>query len=78
MGTLAGGNPQSGTIIDDLVETLFEGFTGLRHYLKQRGAGRPADPTMDSLLSELLRVRLGKGVNVDRAIAYLTRREEPH
>lgn len=76
MGTLTGNTPQTGTIIDDLVDTLFEGFTGLRHYLKQRGAGRPADPTMDSILSELLRVRLGKGVNVDRAIAYLTRREE--
>ncbi len=60
------------TFLDDVVETLLEGWSGLRLYLQQRRAGSPADPVMETLLSELLRVNLNSSVDVRQLMAQLT------
>lgn len=63
---------ESNTIIDDWADDLLEGWSGLRHYLRQRRAGNPADPTMDVLLSELLRVNLTAKADLQSVIRHLT------
>jgi len=51
--------PNVDSVIEDTVEKWLEGWSGLRLYIRQRRAGAPSDQTMDRLLAELLRARMG-------------------
>ncbi len=59
------------SFVDEMVEHMLEDWSGLRLYLRQRRSGRPADPTMDTLLSELLRVNL-READVPSVLEYLS------
>lgn len=59
------------SISEDIVDAWLLGLSALRSYLCQRRAGRPADATMETLLSALLRSRLGEGADVERVIQQL-------
>ncbi len=59
------------SIVEDILDRLLERWSGLRLYLARRRAGGPADPTMDTLLSELLRVNLGSEVNIRGVMNHL-------
>lgn len=62
-------NMQPGTtIVDELLGGLLVGWSGLRLYVARRRAGQPADPTMDSLLGEWLRLQLGEEIDVSRLL----------
>ena len=59
------------SFVDDVVDRVLGDWSGLRLYLRQRKSGRPADPIMDTLLSELLRVNL-READAAHVLAYLT------
>jgi hypothetical protein len=47
------------SVVEQTMEKWLEGWSGLRLYIRQRRAGAPSDETMETLLAELLRLRLG-------------------
>lgn len=59
------------SLVDDMVESVLEEWSGLRLYLRQRRSGRPSDPILETLLRELLRVRFARA-DVPQMVAYLT------
>ncbi|SCZ49067.1 hypothetical protein [Thiohalomonas denitrificans] len=59
------------SFLDEVVDHLLGDWSGLRLYLRQRKTGRAADPIMDSLLSELLRLHLHEA-DAAKVFAYLT------
>jgi len=62
------------SIVDEMVERCLTDWAGLRDYLRQRRAGRPADEAMETLLSEVLRSHLRQDADVRGVITYLTAR----
>ncbi|MGE0081130.1 MAG: hypothetical protein AB7U81_07530 [Thiohalomonadaceae bacterium] len=64
------------SLLDDMVETWLADWSSLRHYLRQRRIGRPADATLDTLLAEVLRTKLPRSADVRGAVRYLVSR--PH
>jgi hypothetical protein len=67
---------EADSIVDDMVERCLTDWAGLRDYLRQRRAGRPADAALETLLSEVLRHQLHHDADVHGVITYLTAR--PH
>lgn len=48
------------SFVEETVEKWLEQWSGLRLYIRQRRAGSPPDAIMDTLLREVLRLRLGR------------------
>ncbi|WP_303906087.1 hypothetical protein [Thiohalomonas denitrificans] len=59
------------SFVDEIVDHMLGDWSGLRLYLRQRKSGRPADPIMETLLSELLRVHLHEA-DAAKVLTYLT------
>jgi hypothetical protein len=62
------------SLFDDMVETWLADWSSLRHYLRQRRVGRPADDTFDTLLEEVLRTKLPGNADVRDVVHYLVSR----
>lgn len=65
----AGANQTS--VLEEFMDAVLVGWSGLRLYLDQRRQGLPADNTMETLLSELLRVNFGENVDARSLIGEL-------
>lgn len=63
---------ETDSIVDDMIERCLTDWAGLRDYLRQRRAGRPADDALETLLSEVLRHQLQDDTDVRGVIHYLT------
>lgn len=61
----------SASIVEDMLEACLANWSGLRLYLRQRNAGRPADVTMDRILTEVLRTTFREDADVQRIVQYL-------
>ena len=57
--------------IDEILDSLLNGWSGLRYYISRRRNGSPSDPVMESLLAELLRLHLKEKVDIQEVIDYI-------
>lgn len=48
------------SFVEETVDKWLEQWSGLRLYIRQRRTGSPPDAVMDTLLREVLRLRLGQ------------------
>lgn len=63
---MMGSRPES--FIEETVEKWLDEWSGLRLYIRQRRAGAPPDTTMDTLLTEVLRLRLAGQADPDALV----------
>lgn len=61
------------SIVEEMVESCLSDWAGLRDYLRQRRAGRPADAALETLVEEVLRHNLHRNTDVRGVIRYMVR-----
>jgi hypothetical protein len=64
---------ETDSIVDEMVERCLTDWAGLRDYLRQRRAGRPADAALETLVEEVLRQNLHRGTDVRGVIRYMVK-----
>lgn len=62
-----------GSFLEETVDKWLAQWSGLRLYIRQRRAGAPADAVMDTLLTEVLRLRLGREADPGMLVEHLIR-----
>lgn len=71
MGTTAITSFPRTSVVDEILDGILEGWSGLRHYIIGRRNGLPSDPVMESLLAELLRLKLDESANIQEVMEYI-------
>ncbi len=66
---------ETDSIVEEMVDHCLNDWAGLRHYLRQRRAGRPADAVLETMLAEVLRQNLRRGADVRGIIRYMMREQ---
>lgn len=69
----AASRDRPGGLFEDMLGEALSGWEGLRLYIAQRRGGAPADPTLEVLLRERLRLAFGEeadlGAIIERCLA---------
>lgn len=57
--------------VEEIIDNMLAGWSGLRHYVLNRRAGSPADPVMESLLTEWVRCHIGRPEDVRKVVDFI-------